>query len=193
MSSVIMEDILASCMVENGLPVIDNTAFNTPYNPIPDIPYEPSTGNNYADLLNEVKLSNYNFVHMRKSLEEIVIHSREMCRFMNEKRLVFIPEEINVPVKFTNIDTEIPYTPIKVPNIHINKKSMNITSDTKEKQSKQHNDKKDKYYKSSDTKEKSSRKRKHSTSSNNEEAIKIAKSMKQKPIGKKDIKYSTND
>lgn len=170
MSSTIMEDILETCMVDNGLPMLDNKVFNNiPYNPTQDLTYEPTTGNNVGDMLAELKLLNFNMIHMRTSLDILVSHSRDMSKLMNEKRMIFVPEEIRVPVKFTSVNTEIPYVPLQVPNITMPKKSSS---------------------KSYDTKEKHSRKRKHSTSTNSKEDHKISKSMKCPPIGKKKITFT---
>lgn len=171
MSSTIMEDILETCMVDAGLPVLDNKTFNNmSYHPTQDLPYEPTCGNRYDDLLAEVKLSNFNMIHIRSSLDILVANSRDMAKVMNEKRLIFVPEEIRVPVKFTNVNNnlELPYESVPVPKLTIGKKPSTRSSNK-------------------DTKEKYSRKRKHSTS-NSEEAHKISKSMKYPPIGKKKIK-----
>lgn len=132
-----MEDILETCMVDAGLPVLDNKAFNMSYQPTQDLPYEPTCGNRYDDLLAEVKLSNFNMIHIRTSLDILVANSREMSQVMNKKRLLFVPDEIRVPVKFTNVNNNlnVPYESIPIPKLTINKKISTRSSykDTKEK------------------------------------------------------------
>lgn len=153
-----MEDILSKCMVENGLPILDNKIFDT-YNLENEVkPYEPTNDDIFKDILIEMKLANYNFTYMRASLETIVEHNKTISKLMEDKRLIFVPEEMKVPVKFTTCDT------LEIPKITIPK------------------------YKHNDTKEKRSRKRKHGESFNNEDSsINYVSNTKYPPIGKKNI------